>query len=198
MSAASAVPQGGSGSGGAFQAGAQGSRGYSVPLEWWENDAVLRDAQDGFLAMSVVALSIASGAIVVEGAAALAVEVRTTMYLMSRLGPVSGVGLGGGAVAGGVKAINLPAFTKVTVDMAHIAERHMTGGAFTAGRTIFTGMSERGVMAAIRQAYQSSSTVSVQGERLLLRGATRTGVTVEMWFNKATKVIETAYPVVGR
>jgi hypothetical protein len=32
------------------------------------------------------------------------------------------------------------------------------------------------------------------GDRMLLRG-TAYGMTVEMWFNRATRVIETAYPV---
>jgi hypothetical protein len=99
----------------------------------------------------------------------------------------------GGAV--GVRAINLPGWSKLTVDMAHVAERHMAGGAKTAGRTIFTSLSERGVMAAIRQAYGNATTVAVQGERVLLSGVTKTGMTVEMWLNKATNLIETAYPV---
>jgi len=67
---------------------------------------------------------------------------------------------------------------------------------FMAGRSIFAGMNHRGVMAAIQQAYGSAATVAVQGERVLPRGVTKTGLTVEMWLNKATKVIETAYPVV--
>lgn len=52
-----------------------------------------------------------------------------------------------------------------------------------------------GVSAAIRQAYGSAKTVSVQGERVLLEGVTKTGMTVQMWLNKTTNVIETAYPV---
>jgi len=35
----------------------------------------------------------------------------------------------------------------------------------------------------------------VQGERVLLEGTAKTGITVQMWLNKATNVIETAYPV---
>ena len=104
-------------------------------------------------------------------------------------------GLGAAAVR---KAVNLPAWKKVLVDMAHIAERHMERGAKAAGRTVFAGMNERGVLAAVRQAYGSASTVRSQGDRVLLSGQTRTGLTVEMWFNKTTNVIETAYPVSGR
>jgi hypothetical protein len=78
--------------------------------------------------------------------------------------------------------------------MAHIAELHMDGGALTDPRTVFTFLSEKGVREAIRQAYGSATTVLVQGDRVLLSGTTKTGMTVEMWFNKATKIIETAYP----
>lgn len=101
-----------------------------------------------------------------------------------------------GAVAGLSKSINLPGWRKVSVDMAHVAERHMEGGAKIAGKSVFVGLNERGVMAAIKQAYGSASTIHVQGERVLLSGVTKTGMAVEMWLNKTTKMIETAYPVV--
>jgi RHS repeat-associated protein len=93
------------------------------------------------------------------------------------------------------KAINLPGWSKLTVDMEHIADRHMVDGALNAGKSVFVGLNEKGVMAAIRQAYGSATTVAVQGERALLSGVTKTGMRVEMWLNKATKMIETAYPV---
>ncbi|MBX3387811.1 MAG: hypothetical protein KF768_14690, partial [Phycisphaeraceae bacterium] len=98
-------------------------------------------------------------------------------------------------VARASRAVNLPGWRKLTVDMVHIAERHMDGGRLIAGRDVFTGMSERGVMAAIRQAYGNATIVSVQNERLLLRGISKTGVVVEMWLNRATRTIETAYQV---
>lgn len=63
-------------------------------------------------------------------------------------------------------------------------------------RSVFTGLNEQGVMAAIQQAYGSASTVKTQGERVLLNGITKTGMTVEMWYNKAEKIIDTEYPVV--
>ncbi|MCB1020412.1 MAG: hypothetical protein H6509_15125 [Bryobacterales bacterium] len=50
-------------------------------------------------------------------------------------------------------------------------------------------------MAAIKQAYGTATTITAQGERVLLEGATKTGMTVRMWLNKATNMIETAYPV---
>jgi hypothetical protein len=98
--------------------------------------------------------------------------------------------------ARGAKAINLPSWSKVTVDKLHILERHMHGAKYSAGRTVFPStMNEKGIMRAIREAYGSSTKVGVQGaDRVLLQGQGR-GLTIEMWFNKATKTIETAYPV---
>jgi RHS repeat-associated protein len=94
-----------------------------------------------------------------------------------------------------LKRIGLPAWRKVAVDMVHIAERHMEGGIHTAGRTIFPGtMGEKAVMGAIREAWQTATKVGVQGDRVKLLGQ-GAGYAIEMWFNKVTKVIETAYPV---
>jgi RHS repeat-associated protein len=92
-------------------------------------------------------------------------------------------------------AIPLPGWSRLTIDIEHIAERHMAGGALTGGRSVFVNLDKEGVKAAIRQAYGSAKTVSVQGERVLLEGVTNTGMTVQMWLNKTTNVIETAYPV---
>ena len=71
----------------------------------------------------------------------------------------------------------------------------MAEGALTGGRDVFVNLDKAAVTAAIRQAYASATTVSVQGERVLLEGVTKTGMTVQMWLNKTKNVIETAYPV---
>jgi len=117
-------------------------------------------------------------------------EQEAMMGVAKRVLPWIGVGM---AIA--AKRVNLPAWSKVIVDMAHILERHIPGAPYSSGRTVFPGtMSERGIMSAIRDAYMSSTKVAVQGERVLLRGW-GAGMEIEMWFNKATNVIETAYPV---
>jgi hypothetical protein len=54
-------------------------------------------------------------------------------------------------------------------------------------------MSPQAIEAAIREAYEHSTTVATQGDRVLLSGQGG-GYTIEMWFNRATGVIETAYP----
>lgn len=112
-----------------------------------------------------------------------------------------GPDIGQGSVlkaAKAVRSINLPGWRRIVVDMEHIAERHMTGGPFTAGRDVFVGLNQRGVIAAIRQSYGNAQRIAIQGERVLLSGVTRTGMRVEMWFNRVTRRIETAYPVNGR
>jgi RHS repeat-associated protein len=100
-----------------------------------------------------------------------------------------------GSIGGITRAINLPGWRAVTVDMAHILERHIPTAPLAAGRSVFVDLTESGIMAAVRQAYASAETIAIQGERTLLSGVTQTGMTVEMWLNRATKTIETAYPV---
>jgi RHS repeat-associated protein len=64
---------------------------------------------------------------------------------------------------GARKPIYLPAWKKVTVDVAHIAERHMEG-ALTAGRDVFPAMmNEKAVVSAIREAYSGSIKVGAKG-----------------------------------
>ncbi|PWT83270.1 MAG: hypothetical protein C5B57_07205 [Blastocatellia bacterium] len=75
----------------------------------------------------------------------------------------------------------------------------MAGAPFAAGRTVFPKtMSEEGIRRAIREAYEASAKVGVQiegdVERLQLVGEGG-GYMIEMWFNKATNTIETAYAI---
>jgi hypothetical protein len=93
-----------------------------------------------------------------------------------------------------LKPVNLPAWRKVTVDMVHIIERHTPGGRLSAGRDVFRNMSEQGIERAIRDAYTYSERIGGAGDRILLQGSSGR-LTIEMWFNRATRTIETAYPV---
>lgn len=100
------------------------------------------------------------------------------------------------------KPVNLPAARNVTADMMHIGSNHMAGGAgalqsaaMGKGKSLFpTWMTGRQVESAIMDAYSHSSITRVQGERVVLSGITKDGTIIEMWFNRTTKVIETAYP----
>jgi hypothetical protein len=66
----------------------------------------------------------------------------------------------------------------------------------TEGTFFPSTMNEASVLRAIREAYETSTKIGVQEtDRILLMGH-GAGLRIEMWFNKATKTIETAYPVV--
>jgi hypothetical protein len=95
------------------------------------------------------------------------------------------------------EAINLPAWKRVTIDIEHIASGHMKGGSRVSSlKTLFPeGWTRQQVENTVRQAYRTAERILSQEERVLVRGSAN-GITVEMWVNKATKTIETAYPVV--
>jgi hypothetical protein len=92
------------------------------------------------------------------------------------------------------KSVNLPSWKKLTVDWGHIIPRHMPGGALTAGRTVFNGLTQPQVARLLKSAYSVAKKLSTQGDRILLRGQSG-GRTVELWINTVTKMIETAYPI---
>ncbi|MFB7931650.1 DUF6531 domain-containing protein [Streptomyces sp. NPDC056039] len=114
--------------------------------------------------------------------------------------------MGGGkraAAEGGIyllpKAINLPSWKSVTVDMIHVLERHTADGKIYKQSGIKTKfpdyMSPQKIEATIVKAYRFAGTAGPsQGSRVFLRGMAE-GLEIEMWLNKSTKVIETAYPV---
>lgn len=106
-------------------------------------------------------------------------------------------GMGPGRI-GRPKPVNLPAWRKVFIDMDHIQSGHMSGGSrVSPQKTLFPdSMTNSQVESAIRQAYRFSSRVRTQDERTLVRGSA-SGLTIEMWVNRATGSIVTAYPVGG-
>jgi len=107
----------------------------------------------------------------------------------------AGVALAGSLGLVTRKAINLPAWKTIAVDMVHIASGHMKGGArVSAAKTLFPeGWTEKQVERAVRAAYRAGEKVASQGERVLMRGEAA-GLTIEMWVNKVQRLIETAYP----
>jgi hypothetical protein len=80
--------------------------------------------------------------------------------------------------------------------MEHVASGHMVGGSrVSALKTLFPeSMDLKQVENAIRQAYRYGEKIGSQGDRVLVRGQGE-GLYIEMWLNKATKQIETAYPI---
>lgn len=98
------------------------------------------------------------------------------------------------------KAINLPAWRKIGIDMPHVISGHTAGGSrVSPKKDLFpTTMDERQIERAIRQSYRNAARVGTQvsdGQtRLLMRGSYQ-GLDIEMWVNLDAKMIETAYPM---
>ncbi|MFF4037146.1 polymorphic toxin-type HINT domain-containing protein [Streptomyces sp. NPDC001816] len=97
------------------------------------------------------------------------------------------------------KPSNLPGWRKVDIDMDHVLDRHTAAGKTYNQSGIKTKypdyMSAGEIEATIRKAYKSSSVAGPsQGDRVFLRGSAN-GLEIEMWVNKQTRTIETAYPV---
>ncbi|WP_264204067.1 EndoU domain-containing protein [Streptomyces bambusae] len=83
--------------------------------------------------------------------------------------------------------------------MDQVLDRHTAAGKTyrrSGIKTTFPDhMSARQIKSTIRRAYKSSSVAGrSQGDRVFLRGSAG-GLRIEMWVNKATGIIETAYPV---
>jgi hypothetical protein len=93
-------------------------------------------------------------------------------------------------------SFNLPSKKTINVDMGHIASGHMKGGSrLSPLKDVFPDhWSVDQVEQAIRDAYDQAKRIGSQGDRVLLRGV-GDGLKIEMWLNKATRTIETAYPI---
>jgi hypothetical protein len=96
------------------------------------------------------------------------------------------------------KAVNLPAWKTIAIEMEHILSGHTEGGA----RAVQSGLkdlfpkdwSAKQIENAIREAYRYASKAGAsQGDRVLLKGK-GAGLDIKMWVNTATKVIESAWP----
>jgi len=106
-----------------------------------------------------------------------------------------GISVTGRGLAAGARA-NMPAWRRIAIDMKEIASGHMPGGTRLAPgnkKDIFHGMTEKQVERAVRNAYRYGTVLKSQGERVFVRGPFGNG-TIEMWVNRATKEIETAWP----
>jgi len=93
------------------------------------------------------------------------------------------------------KPIDLPAWNKLTVDWEHIFEGHWEGTDQPVGNnTMFTGLNQAQIRRVVKGAYQVAQKIRSQGDRVLVSGVFD-GWTVEMWVNKESKTLESAYPV---
>ena len=97
------------------------------------------------------------------------------------------------------KAVNLAAWKNVIIDMQEVLSGHTPTGqrAVQSGiKDLFPeSMTPAQIEGAIRQAYRYGTTVRVQGPRVQMQGPFGRSI-IEFWFNRVTKIIETAYPKV--
>ena len=94
--------------------------------------------------------------------------------------------------------VNLPSWKKLKIDMNHIKSGHMPGGPRNSkgNKTVFWGLTAEEILKAIQEAYNNSSKIYTQGERILVRGYSDTyDLLIEMWVNILDFIIETAYPI---
>ena len=92
------------------------------------------------------------------------------------------------------KPINLPAARKVTINSDHIKNNHTNKGNGGPQKDKFPDtMKLVAIERTIRAAYKVAEKIQSQGDRVLLRG-NGNGMTIIMWLNKVTKIIETAWP----
>jgi hypothetical protein len=97
-----------------------------------------------------------------------------------------------------VKAVNLPGWKSIAIDIEHILSGHTEQGE----RALQSGLkdlfpkdwSAKQIESAVRQAYRYSSKAgAVEGGRVLLEGTAR-GRKIQMYVNIAERIIETAWP----
>ena len=95
------------------------------------------------------------------------------------------------------KAINLPSYKTIRIDISHIISGHTRNGvraARSGKKDLFPDhLSEKQIENLVREAYKHAKKIDTQGDRVLVRGNSG-DMNIEMWVNTKTKMIETAYP----
>ncbi|WP_250149327.1 RHS repeat-associated core domain-containing protein [Flagellimonas sp. 389] len=96
-----------------------------------------------------------------------------------------------------VKSIGLPGLKSLTINMKHILSGHVAGGARASSiKTLFaSNLSPKQIENMIKTAYGNGKRVKTQGDRIKVVGQAKDGTVIEIWVNKTTKTIETAYPL---
>jgi hypothetical protein len=93
------------------------------------------------------------------------------------------------------KPINLPSSRKIKIDIGHIKSGHTEGGLRVSDKKdLFPkNMTDKQIEKAVREAYRKGEKVYTQGDRVFMRGESGS-LKIEMWVNKTTKTIESAWP----
>ncbi len=97
----------------------------------------------------------------------------------------------------GKQPADLPSHKKVSYEWEHIYEGHWeeTPEKIRGKNTVFWGLTKEQIQKVVKGAYKNvDQKLKTQGERILVRGKFEKW-TVEMWINKDTKIVETAYPI---
>ncbi len=119
---------------------------------------------------------------------------------------LTGIGLiaGGMAIIGSFyagsrwyakKPVNLPSHKKIKVNIDHILNNHTVNGQGGPQKDKFPfWMKAKLIESIVRNAYKNGDKVKSQGDNIFMRGPGFGDSIIEMWVNKITKTIETAWP----
>ncbi|GAA3622533.1 EndoU domain-containing protein [Flavivirga jejuensis] len=96
-----------------------------------------------------------------------------------------------------IKSIGLPGLRSLTINMKHIISGHVAGGVRASSiKTLFaSNLSHKQIENMIKTAYSNAKRIKTQGDRIKVVGQAKDGTVIEIWVNKVTKTIETAYPL---
>ena len=109
-------------------------------------------------------------------------------------------------LSGVKKAINLPAWEKLTVDIEHILSGHKAGGSRLVnsirdgkGKDVFPErMTDKQILSSIKEAYGNAKKIGTQdtqeGKIIELIGHSKDGMKIKMYINTTTKTLDTAFP----
>jgi len=97
------------------------------------------------------------------------------------------------------KAVNMPSWKKIGIDMEHAVSGHMQGGWRTGckghKKSLFPKeMTKQQIETAIRQAYRYGKKLKTQNATTVIVRGEHKGLKLEMYVNTEKKIIETAYP----
>jgi len=111
-------------------------------------------------------------------------------------------------LSGVKKAVNLPAWNKLTIDVEHILSGHKAGGSRLTlsvksgkGKDVFPDwMTDKQIVSSVKEAYENSRKIKTQvvdGETIIKLIGESQGIKIEMYVNLTQKKLTTAYPLFG-
>jgi hypothetical protein len=97
------------------------------------------------------------------------------------------------------KAVNMPSWRKIKIDIEHILSGHKQGGWRTGckgnNKSLFPeGMADQQIEKAIRQAYRNGEKFKTRGNQIGVKGSYN-DMNMEIWVDINTKEIKSAWPI---